>query len=96
MMAAESYRLVSPAIYEINMKTRYAADSEMSQMFDLIREGVVFNFGLAYGFAANQMNTFWKGTIAKGGNLSSSWASKESSYKTAIDEFYASVAALEQ
>ncbi|MBE6615223.1 MAG: hypothetical protein E7631_07970 [Ruminococcaceae bacterium] len=96
MMAAESYRLVSPAIYEINMKTRYAADSEMSQMFDLIREGVVFNFGLAYGFAMNQMNTFWKGQISQNGNLSSGWASQEKGYKAAIDKFYENVEALDQ
>ncbi|MBQ8400612.1 MAG: hypothetical protein IJX14_01655, partial [Clostridia bacterium] len=96
MMAAESYRLVSPAIYEINMKTRYAADSEMSQMFDLIREGVVFNFGLAYGFAIDQLNTFWKNNISTSGNLASAWASKENGYKSAIDKFYESVEALAQ
>ncbi|MBQ3176306.1 MAG: hypothetical protein IJB52_00635 [Clostridia bacterium] len=95
MMAAESYRLVSPAIYEINMKTRYAADSEMSQMFDLIREGIVFNFGLAYGFAMNTMNTFWKGQISQNGNLSSGWASQEKGYKAAIDKFFESVEALD-
>lgn len=96
MMAAESYRLVSPAIYEINMKTRYAADSEMSQMFDLIREGVVFNFGLAYGFAMNQLNTFWKNNISENGNLSSAWASQEKGFKAAIDKFYENVEALDQ
>lgn len=95
MMAAESYRLVSPAIYEINMKTRYSADNEMAQMFDLIREGVVFNFGLAYGFAMNAMNTFWKNNISQNGNLSSNWAAKEKSFKQAIDDFYAAVEELD-
>lgn len=95
MMAAESYRLVSPAIYEINMKTRYSADSEMAQMFDLIREGVVFNFGLAYGFAMNTMNCFWKGSLNKNSNMSSDWAKKEASYKTSIDDFYAAVKQLD-
>lgn len=95
MMAAESYRLVSPAIYEINMKTRYSSDNEMAQMFDLIREGVVFNFGLAYGFAMNGMNCFWKGDLNKNSNLSSDWTKKEASYKTAIDAFYAAVEQLD-
>ena len=63
---------------------------------DLIREGVVFNFGLAYGFAMNQMNTFWKGQISQNGNLSSSWASQEKGYKAAIDKFYENVEALDQ
>lgn len=95
MMAAESYRLVSPAIYEINMKTRYSADTEMAQMFDLIREGVVFNFGLAYGFAMNAMNCFWKDNISQSGNLSSNWAAKETSYQKAIDDFYDAVEKLD-
>lgn len=95
MMAAESYRLVSPAIYEINMKTRYSADNEMAQMFDLIREGVVFNFGLAYGFAMNAMNCFWKSNLNKNSNMSSDWAKNEASYKTAIDAFYAAVEQLD-
>ncbi len=96
MMAAESYRLVSPAIYEINMKTRYSADSEMSQMFDLVREGIVFNFGLAYGFAMNNMNIFWKANLSDTGNIASAWASNEKGYKAAIDKFYANIDALEQ
>ena len=68
----------------------------MSQMFDLIREGIVFNFGLAYGFAMNGMNTFWKSNISTSGNLASAWASQEKGYKSAIDKFYDSVAALDQ
>ncbi len=95
MMAAESYRLVSPAIYEINMKTRYSADQEMSRMFDLIRGGVVFNFGLVYGFAMNYLNVFWKGTINTNGNLSSAWKSQEKSFQAAIDKFFAAVRELD-
>ena len=95
MMAAESYRLVSPAIYEINMKTRYSADQEMSRMFDLIREGVVFNFGLVYGFAMNYMNVFWKSNISTNGNLSSAWKSQEKSYQASIDKFFAAVRELD-
>ena len=95
VMAAESYRLVSPAIYEINMKTRYSADQEMSRMFDLIRSGVVFNFGLVYGFAMNYLNVFWKGTINSNGNLSSAWKSQEKSYQAAIDKFFAAVKELD-
>ena len=96
MMAAESSRLVSPAIYEVNMKTRYSADSDMSKMFDLIREGVVFNFGLAYGFAMNYMNVFWKSNLTDTGNISSAWASNEKGFKGAIDRFYKKIDELEQ
>ncbi len=97
MMAAESSRLVTPAVFEITMKTRYAADSEMSQMFDLIKEGITFNFGSIYGFGLNQINTFFKGQIGSGKNTwASAYASLEKSAVTMIDQFYENVKALPQ
>ncbi len=97
MMAAESARLVSPALYEITLKTRYAADSEMSQMFDLIKEGITFNFGSIYGFGLNQINTFFKGQVGSGKNQwASAYASLEKSAVTLIDQFYENVKALPQ
>ena len=96
MMAAESYRLVSPALYEITLKTRYAADSEMSQMFDLIRDGVTFNFGSIYTFDLNRLCVFFKETIALEKGWASTWAAQEDATKAAIDEFFDKVSALEQ
>lgn len=95
MMAAESYRLVSPALYEITLKTRYSADSEMAQMFDLIREGVTFNFGSIYTFDLNRLNVFFKETIGLEKSWSSTWAAQEDATKAAIDTFFEQVSALE-
>jgi len=95
MIAAESYRLVSPAIFEITLKTRYSVDSEMAQMFDVVREGIVFNFGLVYGFAMNSLNVFWKERLSYTTNaFTSTWASKEAGFKKAIDDFYAKITEL--
>ncbi len=97
MMAAESSRLVMPALYEITLKTRYAADSEMAQMFDLIKEGITFNFGSIYGFGLNQINTFFKGQVGSGKNQwASAYASLEKSAVTMIDQFYENIKALPQ
>ncbi len=97
MMAAESSRLVTPAVYEITLKTRYAADSEMSQMFDLIKEGITFNFGSIYGFGLNQINTFFKGQIgSKKNQWASAYASLEKSAVTLIDKFYENIKSLPQ
>ncbi len=96
MMAAESYRLVSPALYEITLKTRYAADSEMSRMFDLIRDGVTFNFGSIYTFDLNRLCVFFKETIALEKGWASTWAAQEDATKAAIDEFFDKVSSLEQ
>ncbi len=96
MMAAESYRLVSPALYEITLKTRYSADSEMAQMFDLIREGVTFNFGSIYTFDLNRLCVFFKETIGMEKPWASTWTAQEDATKAAIDSFFEKVSALEQ
>ena len=96
MMAAESYRLVTPALYEITLKTRYSADSEMSQMFDLIREGVTFNFGSIYTFDLNRLCVFFKETIGLEKGWSSTWIAQEDATKAAIDTFFEKVSQLEQ
>ncbi|MCL2813130.1 MAG: hypothetical protein FWD23_00875 [Oscillospiraceae bacterium] len=44
-LCAESYRKVTPAYYEIALKKKYARDDESSQMIDIIRDGLKFNFG---------------------------------------------------
>ena len=95
MMAAESYRLVTPALYEITLKTRYAADSEMAQMFDLIRDGVTFNFGSIYTFDLNRLCVFFKETIGLEKGWSSTWVAQEDATKAAIDQFFEKVSALE-
>ena len=48
LMAAESYKQVSPAYFEIALKTKYADDSEDSAMYDLILNSIRFSFGYCY------------------------------------------------
>lgn len=44
-MASESYRKITPALFELSMKERYVLDSKASRMFDIIRAGVTFDLG---------------------------------------------------
>ncbi len=44
-LGSESYRRVTPAVFEICMKFRYSKDEVQSQMFDLIRQNVMFDLG---------------------------------------------------
>ncbi|NLE12846.1 MAG: extracellular solute-binding protein [Clostridiales bacterium] len=76
-LASESYRTVSPAIFEISLKVKYSEDVEMSEMYDIIRGSVVFDFGRifndnlssqTYSLFRNSVlngNTDWASTIAK-------------------------------
>lgn len=42
-LASESYRGVTPAIFEITMKSRYSSDSRDAQMYDIARAGAVYD-----------------------------------------------------
>ncbi len=44
-MGSESFRIITPALFEITLKSRYAADNNASRMFDIIRESVTFDIG---------------------------------------------------
>lgn len=44
-LAAESYKQVVPAYYEVALKSKYSRDDESAEMLDIIRDGLVFNFG---------------------------------------------------
>lgn len=47
-MASESYNNVTPAIFEITMKHRYADAPDDARMFDIIRNSVVFERGRSF------------------------------------------------
>ncbi len=54
-LSAESWKLVTPTLYETALKTRYLRDSESKEVMDIIIEGTQFDFGTVYdnwqGFA---------------------------------------------
>ena len=49
LMAAESYKQVTPAYFEIAVKTKYAESPEDAQIYDLILNATTFSFGACYG-----------------------------------------------
>ena len=48
LMAAESYKQVTPAYFEIALKTKYAESKEDSDMYDRILNSIKFSFGYCY------------------------------------------------
>lgn len=73
-LASESYRTVTPALFETGMKVKYAQDDETSQVFDIIRSSAVFDFGrmfakdmewLTYSLFRYAPNSNWMSTYAK-------------------------------
>lgn len=47
-LASESYRQVTPAVFEETMKIRYTYEGVAAQMYDIIRSTVVFDLGRLY------------------------------------------------
>ena len=44
-LASESYRTLTPVIFELCFKTKYADDPETAKSFDIIRESISFDIG---------------------------------------------------
>lgn len=47
-LSSESYRYLVPEYCEVILKTRYAQDSDVARMFDLITDSVVEDMGVHY------------------------------------------------
>ena len=95
-LAYEGYATVAPAYYEVALKIKYSRSDESAQMFDLIRESVVFDFGALYGGALGiPFNAIKNFIAANNTNWSSYYASNETAAQTAIDNFAEDILALE-
>ncbi len=69
--ASESYRTVSPALYEITMKYRYTDDSTSGRMFDITRDGRVFDLGRIFAQNLNSPYSAFESCVANGNSWSS-------------------------
>ena len=59
-LASESRRSVVPAFYDVALKTKYARDEESSEMIDIIRDGIGFNFGILYVVPLGTPHLEWR------------------------------------
>lgn len=59
-LAAESRKSVVPAFYDVALKTKYARDEESSDMIDIIRDGIGFNFGILYVVPLGNVHLEWR------------------------------------
>ena len=48
LMAAESYKQVTPVFYDVMLKSKFSDDPRDAEMYDLILESVVVSFGYVY------------------------------------------------
>lgn len=83
--ASESYRTVTPSYFEVALKTKYAADADTSKMFDIIRDGIDFNFGYIYTFIADGISDQFKSAIIDNKNWASTITRQQNKAVTKFD-----------
>ena len=54
--SSECYRSLMPAYFETTLKARYSTDSDMAEMFDIMRENNRITFGTGYGTSELAIN----------------------------------------
>ena len=71
-LASEAYRTVSPAIFEKAFRLRYSANSDISQMYQYVRDGLKFDMGRLYrlNFTSNIPDTLFRNAV----RANSGWA----------------------
>ncbi|MCL2816141.1 MAG: hypothetical protein FWD23_16225, partial [Oscillospiraceae bacterium] len=63
--ASEGYRRITPAVFETAMKVKYSRDEESALMYDIIREGVIFDLGRIFTATFNNLTfSMFRSSIA--------------------------------
>ena len=95
-LASENYRTTSPVYFETALKVKYSHDDVTSQMYDIIKNGLKFNFGFTFNAATgNFANNFIDAVNQGDGNWASTYASKKDAAEQKLQKFYEDVAALD-
>ena len=59
-LAAESFKTVSPAYYEIALKVKFARDSDSGRMIELVRQNVSSDFAALWSHRISDINHFFR------------------------------------
>ena len=74
-LAAQSYRTVTPAYFDVALKNRYSRDQETAEMMDLIQDSALINFEQLYNESiGNPWFVLRQLMSAKDSNYASYWA----------------------
>jgi len=84
LMAAESYRQVSPKYYEVCLKSKYSADVEDARMYDLIISGIRLDFG--YIFSTKQIASIGALFRNLDRDFAETYESRRTQYETALED----------
>ena len=97
LMAYESYKSITPALFEESMKSRYADQSDDALIFDYIREGVVIDIGRLFTRQLDNLSyTIFRGAVknSNAGGYASTAAKYTKNLKSKLKTINESINAL--
>lgn len=95
-LAAESYKVVIPAYYDVALKVKQTRDEESGEMLDIIRDNLWMNFGYSYNMSTGNVGNYMRELIEKKSqNFMSMYESTFETRKATFDKFIENVLNLE-
>ena len=86
-LASKSYKKVIPAFYDIALKTKGTRDDESSEMIDMIRDGLTFDFGYLNSGALGGVGHLWVNLIRNNNaNVTSEYDAKKDKYEEKLND----------
>ena len=86
-LCAESYKKVVPTFYDKALKTKAARDEDSSEMIDIIRDGLTFDWGYLHSDTLGGVGHIFVGLIRdNSNNVMSKYAENEEIYKTNLEK----------
>lgn len=85
--AAESYRTVTDVYFSTLLKEKFARDQNVDAIFDIILDGVYFDFALLHSYALDSVGQIFRTLISKGNNnFVSEYQKKAESYDKLMEK----------
>ena len=80
---SEAYRLTTPALFENNMKKKYSINDVNAQMYDIVRETVIFELGRFFNQYLSSITDIYFKSVC---NNDQNWASTAAGYRPALEK----------
>ena len=86
-VAAEGYRTVTPAYFDIALKNKYSRDDESSRVLDILAERNTFQPAIIYSSSLGDIGHLLRGIIYGNQNIVSDYEKKARTYEKAFEKF---------
>jgi hypothetical protein len=89
-LCVASNKIVIPAYYDITLKSKYSRDDESSEMLDIIRQGLNFDFGMVFSMQLERAGFIIRDCIYYKRNFASEYEKNLPKFETALEKFLTS------